>query len=148
MSCTPPTHLPSCTPQTLPSPFLLPPPSTFFFSSPLFSLFFSLSPHCLLTLLHPPTRRMALFPQSSQVDLLELWQILDPLQVGFVTLNDFLLRLRGKRPSSPSPGPSHYRANALILKRNGHAVAREALTLDLYDSRPSLIIPMITNKVD
>lgn len=81
---------------------------------------------------------LTLFPTSTHYDLLELWHLVDPAKHGLVTLHAFIARLKGKRPASPTPGPAHYEADALRLRRNLHTVGREPLTLDAYD-RPSLL---------
>lgn len=49
--------------------------------------------------------RLTLFPSSSQVDLLELWQLADPLKSGFVTLHGFISRLKGGKFCIPSQAP-------------------------------------------
>ncbi|KAJ8599897.1 hypothetical protein CTAYLR_002816 [Chrysophaeum taylorii] len=85
---------------------------------------------------------LAIFPSSSQVDLLELWQVADPLKTGFVSLSTLVARLRGKRPTSPTPGPAHYRADPLILKRTT-PTGREPMTLDVYEQRRALVIPRV-----
>ena len=58
-----------------------------------------------------------LFPSSTQVDLLELWKLSDPKDKGTVSLSNFLQQLKGRRPNSPVPGPSHYKPNVICVQR-------------------------------
>jgi hypothetical protein len=51
------------------------------------------------------------------MDLLRLWRLSDPEALGAVSLTSFLQQLRGKRPNSPIPGPSHYRPNVTSVRR-------------------------------
>ena len=59
----------------------------------------------------------ALFPTSTQMDLLELWELSDPGAHGAVTLTALVRQLRGERPRSPVPGPSHYSPDAKCVQR-------------------------------
>ena len=97
------------------------------------------------------------------MDLLELWELLDPHSCGIVTLSNFIQQLRGERPKSPVPGPSHYKPNPSFIERavergvriffrtkntwQAHTAGRGALTLDVY-SRPSCLVAPLSSSSD
>ena len=59
---------------------------------------------------------LALFPQSTQLDLLELWNLLDPDQNGYVE-DARLLRVLKNVDRPPSPTPSSTRYDPIIPSR-------------------------------
>lgn len=89
------------------------------------------------------------------MDLLELWKHVDPHSCGTVSLPDFIQQIRGERPKSPNPGPTHYKPNPSFVERaversvhtfvlfgsflQAHTTGRSALTLDVYN-RPSCLV--------